>query len=774
MSMTEQLPMQFRGPAPAPGEAALFLGLVVDHHRLFDALQEEWLPPPPGATGHLLGVRAFAGPRRADLGADSHRILAYLRLDAAQIPPLTISAFRGGHWIATTASDVRVTDEAVFWPGMLPTFAIQEILVSGREEGMRLAGLARQVSNVDLPGGAPSLLQAEPPPVTAPPPPAEPPPALAHPAGYDAVRGAMTMALRAVPRMEPYLDLLCAALYEPAVPSSLVAQVEAPWWSRAPWSLAGTPTKVDSLDEALWLGASAVLGTVREPLSAVQWSQAIADAAVDRASPQVNLAPLNSWLAETRQLLRGEARIDIDSWRANPVGRSLQLTLLRPEPERFKRWVDDLPRLPPGLFWSAATLCGLWSGYRRLPLGLRGEPALRRLISYLALRATARDVERFWPGGAEQRLGWRLGAGDVLFMQGSEVLAQRHENGRGKWLRADLGDPLQEQAARALASRLRWPCLCTELFIDRDPLILLGEQAIPEVSPQPPRGLRVTGTFRMRLPASAEHRQVLDYDAFRRCILTEGGAEIPAPPQRTQRSPEHRLSVTAGEERPAYGASPEGHRPPAVPGLLYVPGFLDEEEERKLVAAIDAGEWRKDLTRRVQHYGYRYDYKARQVDASMKLGDLPAWASHLAQRLADQGLMPHLADQAIVNEYVGDQGIAKHMDCVPCFADGVAVISLLESWEMVFREQAGKRKISQILERRSVMVLTGEARFRWTHEIPRRLHEPSGPRGRRLSVTFRKVNLAQEIVRPAPRQGRRRAAKEMVDPPPRSEREQGS
>jgi len=186
-----------------------------------------------------------------------------------------------------------------------------------------------------------------------------------------------------------------------------------------------------------------------------------------------------------------------------------------------------------------------------------------------------------------------------------------------------------------------------------------------------------------------------------------------------------------------------GSPPADVPGLLYVRDFVTEAEETALAQLIDGQKWSAELRRSVQHYGWRYDYRRRAVDASMRLGPLPTWAGELAHRLAQRGLMPHLADQVIVNEYVEGQGISRHIDCVPCFADGVATISLLQSWEMVFTEEHGqRRKVRQLLERRSVAVLTGAARYGWAHEIPSRLVEPTGlRRQRRLSVTFRKVRV---------------------------------
>ena len=104
----------------------------------------------------------------------------------------------------------------------------------------------------------------------------------------------------------------------------------------------------------------------------------------------------------------------------------------------------------------------------------------------------------------------------------------------------------------------------------------------------------------------------------------------------------------------------------------------------------------------------------------------------------------------IVNEYNGKQGISKHSDS-ESFADGIATISLLESWEMVFREKGTKNVVPQILDQRSVAIMKGDARYRWTHEIPNWIHKTrrikgsqQEKRGRRLSLTFRKVIVPGE------------------------------
>ncbi|MBX2853617.1 MAG: alpha-ketoglutarate-dependent dioxygenase AlkB [Rhodobacteraceae bacterium] len=180
-----------------------------------------------------------------------------------------------------------------------------------------------------------------------------------------------------------------------------------------------------------------------------------------------------------------------------------------------------------------------------------------------------------------------------------------------------------------------------------------------------------------------------------------------------------------------------------VPGLIYQPDYIDSIAETSLLTAIDAAPWITDLKRRVQHYGWRYDYKARSVPPDAYLGPLPDWLTPLAHRLADEGLFGAPPDQAIINEYLPGQGIAPHIDCEPCFGPVIASLSLGGSCVMVFSREERKAPIT--LAPRSMVVMTGEARELWKHGIPARKSDPgpggSALRGRRVSVTFRVVNV---------------------------------
>jgi alkylated DNA repair dioxygenase AlkB len=183
----------------------------------------------------------------------------------------------------------------------------------------------------------------------------------------------------------------------------------------------------------------------------------------------------------------------------------------------------------------------------------------------------------------------------------------------------------------------------------------------------------------------------------------------------------------------------------SVKGLSHLPDFVTPEQEAELIRHIDGSPWITDLRRRVQHFGYRYDYKGRSVDRSMRLGPLPGWSSQVVRLLLDRRLIPQQPDQLIVNEYHPGQGIAPHVDCVPCFTDTIVSLSLGSACVMDFTHKMTRETLSLLIEPRSVLVMTGEARYDWRHGIVSRKSDTweGGriPRGRRLSLTYRNVIL---------------------------------
>ena len=196
-------------------------------------------------------------------------------------------------------------------------------------------------------------------------------------------------------------------------------------------------------------------------------------------------------------------------------------------------------------------------------------------------------------------------------------------------------------------------------------------------------------------------------------------------------------------------------------GVVLLPCFLSSAEEAALVALLDGPgvAWHRLARRRVAHFGYRFDYASRAADTTSPLGPWPLLLDALRARLAL--LLPPGSgqlDQLTVNEYVRGEGIAPHVDTHSPFGPSIASVSLCGPAAMEWRR--GEARVGLHLPARSALVMSGDARFGWSHGIPSRAADtvllpraqPSAhggwsgdgacvvvvPRGaRRLSLTFR-------------------------------------
>jgi alkylated DNA repair dioxygenase AlkB len=171
-----------------------------------------------------------------------------------------------------------------------------------------------------------------------------------------------------------------------------------------------------------------------------------------------------------------------------------------------------------------------------------------------------------------------------------------------------------------------------------------------------------------------------------------------------------------------------------IPGLCYLSEYISAQEEGKLAAAIDAAPWDTTWRRRRQPYGASYG-KAGTIQRS-----IPDWAKFLVNRFQAEKISERPFDQMLINEYLPGQGIALHRD-YESFDRTVVSLSLLAPCVMDFRHADDSRKGTVVLEPRSLLILSDEARYEWQHGIAARKSDRwQGkviPRARRLSVTFR-------------------------------------
>jgi len=127
---------------------------------------------------------------------------------------------------------------------------------------------------------------------------------------------------------------------------------------------------------------------------------------------------------------------------------------------------------------------------------------------------------------------------------------------------------------------------------------------------------------------------------------------------------------------------------------------------------------------------------------------MPPELEFVRNRLLAQGFFQSLPDQLIVNEYEVGQGIHPHIDKTHCFGPVVCTISLLSSCGIDFSLESNSTKKTLFMERRSIVVLIGDSRFKWKHGIKGLASDTVGTkefkRKKRISLTYR--NMIQEYL----------------------------
>src|SRR5215470_13523630 len=150
-----------------------------------------------------------------------------------------------------------------------------------------------------------------------------------------------------------------------------------------------------------------------------------------------------------------------------------------------------------------------------------------------------------------------------------------------------------------------------------------------------------------------------------------------------------------------------------IPGLRHIPEYIDAATHDGLLTTVSALPWKEiPGQRRMQFYGYTYDYLSRSIK---RTGKLPPWARRIAKRIHEDGLSLRTPGQLAVNDYAPGQGIFTHVDAD--IFDDVVVISLGSPCVMDFADAQSDDSTRLLLEPRSALILAGDARYRWKHGI---------------------------------------------------------
>jgi alkylated DNA repair dioxygenase AlkB len=180
------------------------------------------------------------------------------------------------------------------------------------------------------------------------------------------------------------------------------------------------------------------------------------------------------------------------------------------------------------------------------------------------------------------------------------------------------------------------------------------------------------------------------------------------------------------------------------PGAFLHLNQIDEQTESALLKFLDDQEWavHHGISRRTQQYGYRYDYTTYRANPLCQT---------IPKEIAFATVFPKVPDvlqqsnfnQIIVNEYSPGEGIREHSDA-RCFGDNILCLSLGSDVVMNFIPGSHQETKQIVLPARSLLHMSGEARWKWKHEIVARKSDkmPDGSthkRARRVSITWREV-----------------------------------
>ncbi|KAF4690223.1 Alkylated DNA repair protein alkB 8 [Perkinsus olseni] len=189
------------------------------------------------------------------------------------------------------------------------------------------------------------------------------------------------------------------------------------------------------------------------------------------------------------------------------------------------------------------------------------------------------------------------------------------------------------------------------------------------------------------------------------------------------------------------------------PGLTVIPDFITEDEEKRLLAVVDEGQWDETIRRRVQHFGHAFNYASLRAEDADLQGEasMPAYTDELVGRIRANSVdeaRDFEPDQLTINEYTPGVGIAFHVDTHSAFEGPIVILSIAGGIVLEFRKSEGEKEERALplwLPRRSLAVMGGESRFGWVHGIAGRKTDRVGPDGklverhRRISLTFRQM-----------------------------------
>ncbi|KPV76996.1 uncharacterized protein RHOBADRAFT_42209 [Rhodotorula graminis WP1] len=201
--------------------------------------------------------------------------------------------------------------------------------------------------------------------------------------------------------------------------------------------------------------------------------------------------------------------------------------------------------------------------------------------------------------------------------------------------------------------------------------------------------------------------------------------------------------------------------PPPIPGLFVLHHALPQHLHDHLAQHLSAHVWAGHSDQVMLFERPSSSSSTLPPFLDPLLAWLPSALSFLPPDVQHLVLDSPLPRQAILNLYRPGQGISPHVDLPTRYTDGIVAISLLSSTVYDFRPATAPPTAPPTyalrVRPRDVVVLSGDARWHWSHGIAYRdedvvADEEGEPmvlrRGTRMSVTLRRMREGAHVVGP--------------------------
>lgn len=183
-----------------------------------------------------------------------------------------------------------------------------------------------------------------------------------------------------------------------------------------------------------------------------------------------------------------------------------------------------------------------------------------------------------------------------------------------------------------------------------------------------------------------------------------------------------------------------------IPGLYYIPNVVPLELSNRIQTELNTtDDWFPvgggDNSRKVIHYGFKYNYKT--GDVLEPAGPFPQYANDLVDIIRSIEVVPDdmALNQCLINKYEPGQGISAHIDSIK-YDDYVCCFTLGSGAYMEFTRN-GYTPSKVYVEPNSLYIMSGDSRYKWKHcQRPLKTDTVEGKkikRDVRTSITFRSL-----------------------------------